>query len=322
MIRVGVIGASGYAGSELIRILLGHPEVELCAAVGRSELGTPVGEIIPGLSGLVNLEVESFDAGRLAKLDVLFLALPHGVSSQFIPQLEAAGARYIVDLARDYRHAKGWVYGQPEWQAKALQQARRVAAPGCFATAIELAVAPLVAAGVVGGAIAVAAATGSTGSGAHPKEATHHPARFANIKAYKVLGHQHVPEIMGLLEAVSPKGAEPIQLNFVPISAPLDRGIFATCFIPLNQEVDVNRLYQEAYLNQPLVRLRDSSPELRFVRGTGFCDLSVTQAGGTAVVLSAIDNLGRGAAAQGVQAMNHMLGFSETAGLKLVPLVA
>ena len=322
MIRVGVVGASGYAGSELVRILLGHPDVQLCSVVGRRHLGTPLCEVLPGLAGLSELSIEAFCPEELAGLDLVFLALPHGASSELIPQLETAGVKYIVDLARDYRHASGWVYGQPEWQGDALQQARRVAAPGCFATAIELAAAPLVAAGVVNGPIAVAAATGSTGSGAHPKQATHHPTRFANMKAYKVLAHQHVPEITGLLNAVSPSDAAPVQLNFVPISAPVDRGIFATCFIPYTGTLDVASLYRETYAHRPLVRVRQESPELRFVRGTGFCDLSVNQSEGVAVVLSAIDNLGRGAAAQGVQAMNHMLGLRETAGLNIVPLVA
>jgi N-acetyl-gamma-glutamyl-phosphate reductase len=272
--------------------------------------------------GLSELTIQAFNAQELSELDVVFFALPHGVSSSFVPQLEVAGAKHIVDLARDFRHAEGWVYGQPEWQEDALDQAKRVAAPGCFATAIELAVAPLVAVGAVGGPISVAATTGSTGSGAHPKQATHHPARFANIKAYKILSHQHVPEIDRLFELIRPPGSKTPQVNFVPISAPVDRGIFATCFIPLSRDIDVAELYANTYANRPLVRVRDSSPELRFVRGTGFCDIAVTQQGDTAVVLSAIDNLGRGAAAQGVQAMNHMFGLNETAGLLSAPLVA
>ena len=131
-----------------------------------------------------------------------------------------------------------------------------------------------------------------------------------------------MPEITGLLDALTPAGAQPVKLNFVPISAPVDRGIFATCFIPLKGEVDVDALYAKAYDDRPLVRLRETTPELRYVRGTAFCDLTVVQEGDTAVVLSAIDNLGRGAAAQGVQAMNQMFGLNETAGLSMAPLVA
>lgn len=322
MIQVGVVGASGYAGSEAIRLLLGHPKVELAMAVGRSRVGEALGELLPGLAGLTDLVIEAFDADNLAKLDLVILALPHGVSSTLVPELEAAGVARIVDLARDYRHAEGWVYGQPEWLGDVLIGATRVAAPGCFATAIELAVAPLVAAGVVAGPISVAAATGSTGSGVQASRATHHPSRFANFKAYKVLKHQHVPEVLALLNAIKPKTAPPQALQLVPMSAPVDRGIFATCFVPLTGEVNIGRLYADAYDDQPLVRLRDESPELRYVRGTGFCDLAIHRDGETAVILCAIDNLGRGAAAQGLQAMNKMFGFKETSGLLAAPLVA
>jgi N-acetyl-gamma-glutamyl-phosphate reductase len=322
MIRVGVIGASGYAGSEAIRLLLGHREVELSMVVGRSRVGIPLGDVVPGLSGLTNLVIQAFEPQKIAELDLVFLALPHGVSTTLVPALDAAGVARIVDLAGDHRHVEGWVYGQPEWLGDALVGATRVAAPGCFATAIELAVAPLVAAGVVDGPIAVAAATGSTGSGAQAKSATHHPSRFANIKAYKVLKHQHVPEVLGLLNALRPEHTQALSLQFVPMSAPLDRGIFATCFVPLTGELNVDSLYADAYAAQPLIRLREESPELRFVRGTGFCDLAVHREGKTAVVLCAIDNLGRGAAAQGVQCMNKMFGFEETSGLLAAPLVA
>jgi N-acetyl-gamma-glutamyl-phosphate reductase common form len=322
MIQVGVVGASGYAGSEAIRLLLGHPQVDLAMAVGRSRIGEALGELLPGLAGLTDLVIEAFDAEKLAAMDVVILALPHGVSSDLVPQLERAGVPRIVDLARDYRHAEGWVYGQPEWLGPALVGATRVAAPGCFATAIELAVAPLVAAGVVAGPIAVAAATGSSGSGAQASNATHHPTRFANFKGYKVLKHQHVPEVLGLLNAIKPTGTEELGVQLVPMSAPVDRGIFATCFVPLTGDVNIERVYADAYEARPLVRLRDESPELRYVRGTGFCDLAIHRDGETAVVLCAIDNLGRGAAAQGIQAMNLMFGFEETSGLLAAPLVA
>jgi len=291
-------------------------------AVGRSRVGASLGEVLPGLAGLTDLLIEEFEPHKLAELDLVFLALPHGVSSTLMPALESAGVARIVDLARDYRHAEGWVYGQPEWLGEQLPGATRVAAPGCFATAIELAVAPLVAAGVVDGPIAVAAATGSTGSGAQASSATHHPARFANFKGYKVLAHQHVPEVLTLLNGLRPSGTQALSLQFVPMSAPVDRGIFATCFVPLTDAVNVSSLYADAYGDKPLIRLREESPELSFVRGTGFCDLAIHRDGKTAVVLCAIDNLGRGAAAQGVQAMNKMFGFEETDGLRAASLVA
>jgi N-acetyl-gamma-glutamyl-phosphate reductase len=172
-----------------------------------------------------------------------------------------------------------------------------------------------VAAGVVAGPVDVAAATGSTGSGAAPSAGTHHPERFVNLKAYKVLSHQHVPEVRAFLAG---HGEAPA-LRFVPWSAPLDRGIFATSFIPLAGEVDAAAIVREAYAAAPLIRLRAGTPELRHVRGTAFCDLAVHQGDGVAVVLAAIDNLGRGAAAQAVQALNLACGWPADTGLRQLP---
>jgi N-acetyl-gamma-glutamyl-phosphate reductase len=215
-----------------------------------------------------------------------------------------------VDCAADHRHAPGWVYGQPEWNREALVGATRVAAPGCFATAVTLALAPLVAAGVALVAAWVTAATGSTGSGATPSSGTHHPERFTNLRAYKVLRHQHVPEVRRCLAGL---GAAP-DLHLVPLSAPVDRGILASVLVQVG-DVDAAALFADAYAGAPLVRLRSDSPELRWVRGTALADVSVHQDGDVAAVLVAIDNLGKGAAAQAVQALNLALGWPETAGL-------
>jgi len=302
-VKIGVVGVTGYVGAELVRWILQHPELELAQGVGRSAVGQRLDGVLPALAGLTELRVEGFDPAALAEMDVVALATPHGVSTELVPQLEAAGVKRILDLSADHRHAPGWVYGQPEWNTGSLWGADRVAVPGCFATAIAIALAPLVGAGVVDGPVNIAAITGSTGSGATPGAATHHPERFANIRAYKVLQHQHIPEIRHFLAGLG----EAPELLFVPSSGPIDRGIFATCFVPVDSDVDVRAIFADAVAPHPMIRLRDGSPELRWVRGTGFCDLAVHQRGSMAVVLSAIDNLGRGAAAQAMQCLQLML---------------
>lgn len=308
-LRVGVVGARGYAGSEMCRWILAHPELSLHTVVSRSLAGRPLTDVVPSLLGATDVCFETFDARALSALDLVVLATPHGAAQALAEQL--SDAPIVLDLSRDHRHAPGWVFGQPEYNHEALRGATRIAAPGCFATALMLSMAPFVAAGVVDGPIRTVAATGSTGSGATASAGTHHPERFVNMKAYKVLVHQHVPEVLTFLGTL---GDTPT-VQFVPWSAPVDRGIFATSFIPLTAGVDAADLVQRAYSDRRFIRLRNGTPELRHVRGTAFCDVSVHQDSDTAVVLAAIDNLGRGAAAQAVQALNLALGFPEDAGI-------
>jgi N-acetyl-gamma-glutamyl-phosphate reductase common form len=308
--RVGVIGATGYAGSELVRLLIGHPRVEVAHVVGRTRIGEPLHKAVPALLGCTNRRIEEFDPAVLSQLDAVLLATPHGAAAEMVEPLIGYDAKRILDLSADHRLNRAWAYGQPEWNEDAIRKSTRVAVPGCFATAIELAVAPLVAFKALKGPVHVAAATGSTGSGNTPSAGTHHPERFVNFKAYKPLSHQHVPEILQLCGQLG----EIPDLQFVPLSAPVDRGIFATCFATVDPATDVGALLREAYHDRPLIRFRDDSPELRHVRGTAFADLAVHQDGKTAVILVAIDNLGKGAASQAVQCLNLMLGLpSETA---------
>ncbi len=308
-IRVGVVGAAGYVGSEMCRWILAHPDMALSMAVSRSRVGKPLSSAVPALLGATDLCFSGFDAAALCALDVVVLATPHGAAAGLAAQL--GDAPVLLDCSRDHRHGAGWVFGQPEWHADKLAGATRIAAPGCFATALMLSTAPFVDAGVVAGDIQVVAATGSTGSGATASTATHHPERFVNLKAYKVLSHQHVPEVLTFLAGL---GTQPT-LNFVPWSAPVDRGIFATCFIPMTPGCDAEAIVRATYGNRRFIRLRDGTPELRHVRGTAFCDISVYQDGDTAVVLAAMDNLGRGAAAQAMQALNLALGLREDAAI-------
>jgi N-acetyl-gamma-glutamyl-phosphate reductase common form len=317
MIRVGVVGATGYVGGEAVRWILAHPGLELAAVTSRTAAGTPLSEALPGLLGLTDRVLEPFDPVRLARLDAVLLCTPHGTSASLAAALDDAGAPVVVDCAADHRHAPGWIYGAPEWHREALRGARRIAAPGCFATAIALALAPF--ARWLDGPVDVVAATGSTGSGAAPSATTHHPERFVDLKAYKVLRHQHVPEIRTFLEGI---GAPPgLSLHFVPLSAPVDRGILATCLFARPDGVDPEQVLAEACAHHPLLHHRGESPRLRLVRGTAFCDLHVRTDGARVAVLSAIDNLGRGAAAQAIQALEVALEVSGPSPLGAPPLI-
>lgn len=304
--RIGVVGATGYVGAEVVRRLLDHPEAELASVVSTSRAGLPLNEVHPGLQGLTDLILEPFDAKALCGLDAVILATPHGAAGECVDRLGASPL--IIDCSRDHRHAPGWTYGMAEYAAEALAGAHRVAVPGCFATAIALAGAPLVAAGVLEGRARVVAATGSTGSGASPVAGTHHPTRFANLRAYKVLSHQHVPEVRAFWQTL---GAAPA-LDFVPLSAPIDRGILATLLVTVAPGTDATAIVSDFAQAHDHIRLRKNSPELRFVRGTAFCDLAVSQDADTVAVISAIDNLGKGAAGQAIQCLDLALGLPTT----------
>lgn len=316
-LRVGVIGATGYVGSEALRWLVQHPDVVEVVAASRSAAGQLVSDAVPALLDCGLGRLAPVDAGRLAELDAVLLATPHGAAGPLVQALDDAGAKLVLDLSADHRHAPGFVYGLAEFAGPALKGASRIAVPGCFASAIALSLAPFAAAGVLAGQVHVSAATGSTGSGVSPSRGTHHPERFANLKAYKVLNHQHIPEVRAFLASLL--GGPAPELLFVPHSAPVDRGIFATVFAPLASGVDAVAIVRDAYASAPLVRLRADTPELRHVRGTAFTDLAVHQAGDTAVVLCAIDNLGKGAAAQAIQCLNLATGRPVDRGLRLLP---
>lgn len=302
--RVAIVGATGYAGAELCRLLVGHPGAQVATVSSRRQRGR-LDAVHPALAGFSDLRFSAVDIADLAAHDAVLLAVPHGTATELVSALEDAGAPCILDLSRDHRHAPGWVYGQAEWHREQLIGATRIAVPGCFATAIALALAPFVDRGLLQGPARVVAATGSTGAGATPSLTTHHPERFVNLKAYKVLSHQHGPEITTFLAGL---GAMP-GLHFVPLSAPVDRGILASCFVQVPEDVDAAAVVRDAYAHHPAVRVRAESPQLRWVRGTGLCDLSVVQDGSEVVVLSALDNLGKGAAAQALQCLELSLGL-------------
>jgi N-acetyl-gamma-glutamyl-phosphate reductase len=336
--KAAVVGGSGYGGAEIIRRLLVHPDVELVRVASIDYVGEPLGAAHPSLEGRTNLEFEGLSAAEAARgVDVVLLGLPHKVSAQSAVEIMATGAR-IVDLSGDFRlrdasvyekyygakhphpgelSSGKFVYGLPELSREAIRGARCVASPGCFATTIELALLPLAKAGLLSGPVEVVGITGSSGSGVAPSAGTHHPVRANNLKTYKPLEHQHIPEI---LQTLGDAGARDVTLRFVPVSAPLSRGIFATCFAHVDDRVSadaVRKLYAEAYAREPFVRVPAKRlPEVVAVKGTNYAEVGV-QPGDvrdgkrTLACFAATDNLVKGGAGQAIQSMNLMLGLDE-----------
>ena len=339
--RAAVVGGSGYGGAELVRRLLVHPEVELVRVASIDLVGEPLSAADPALEGRTDLVFEALAPAEAARgVDVVLLGLPHGVSATKVPELAAIPGLRIVDLSGDFRlrdagaYARFYgkthpapallaefTYGLPEQNREAIRRARLVAAPGCFATTIELALLPLARAGLLEGVIHVQGLTGSSGSGAAPSAATHHPVRAGNLRAYKPLEHQHVPEIEQTLLAA---GARELALRFVPVSAPLSRGILATAFVELPDawtQERLDALYRDAYAREPFVRVpRRRLPEVAAVSSSNYAEVGVVvgpSRGGrrTVTLLGATDNLVKGGAGQAIQDMNLMLGLDETASL-------
>jgi LysW-gamma-L-alpha-aminoadipyl-6-phosphate/LysW-L-glutamyl-5-phosphate reductase len=336
-----VIGGTGFGGAEMIRRLLIHPDVELTRVVAVDHVGEPLGAVHPPLTGRSDLRFENVPPAEAARgADVALLGLPHKVSALHAPAILATGAK-VVDMSGDFRlrdaaayaryygathphpEALGtFVYGLPELNRAAIRTARAVASPGCFATTIELGLLPLARAGMLSGVVHVVGMTGSSGSGVAPSAGTHHPVRAVNLKTYKVLEHQHTPEI---LETLASAGAPQVALRFVPVSAPLSRGILVTSFVELPAEIDeaaVAQLYDDSYAREPFVRfVRDRLPEVAAVAGSNYAEVGFTLgapagASRTLAIVSATDNLIKGGAGQAIQNMNLMLGLSETASLE------
>jgi len=335
-IKIAIFGGSGYGGSELLRILLFHPNAEIVLVTANEHAGKAVGEVHKNLFGITDLrfEIAPDDLSKL-ETDVAFFALPHGQALSLIPQLPANVK--VVDLSGDFRindadifkqfykleHTatdlqKQFVYGLTETNREAIKQANYIANPGCFATATLLALAPMVKSGLLTGKIIVDAKTGSSGSGAKAAANTHHPQRMNSFYAYKPFQHQHVPEIEQHLREVGEFASEFV---FMTHSLPVSRGIFASCYLETTNMLtneDVKNLYELFYKDSFFVRVVEGSPDINWVKTTNFCDISAHSNGTQIAVFSAIDNLVKGAAGQAVQNMNLMFGLEETTGLKLV----
>ena len=338
---VVIFGASGYGGGELLRILSQHPNVGKIRGTSRSRAGRPFADAHPNLTGVVEgMFEESVDWRNFANSEglVVFSALPHGELAKTLrgleSQLAAAGIGerlLLVDLSGDFRNPdpaafekangaahpcpeflKAFVYGLPEWNRAAIAKAKRLASPGCFATALQLGLLPL--RGLEIEFIAASAVTGSSGSGATAVPGTHHPMRANDFRAYKILTHQHAAEVEMAMAACDIKGA----LSFVPHSGPFVRGIFATLQFQIPKSVSPSALHEgarKAFEGCPFIRLVSESPRLAVVLGSNFADIGIAAEGENAAVMIALDNLGKGMAGQAVQAMNIALGLPETAGL-------
>ena len=338
IVRAAIVGGTGYGGMELLRYLLDHQRIRVTAITSRTETGK-VGDVHPHLNGLTDLAFTADRAVDLAKTnDVLFFAAPHGVSAKETPAVLAINDHVkIVDLSGDFRLRDGalypthygwphpsadWLaraaYGLPECGGRAAVQAagcRLVANPGCHASATILALYPLAKAGLLKGHVSIVSVTGSSGSGAQPKQGTHHPERFSNFKAYKPLEHQHLPEIQQLLAAA---GAKHVRPAFVPCSGPFSRGILATAIVEVGRggEAAAVAAVESTYASEPFVRLVRESAEVRAVAGTNFADIAIVSKNGVVCVTVAIDNLGKGMAGTAVQNANLLFGIDETMNLR------
>jgi N-acetyl-gamma-glutamyl-phosphate reductase len=333
-VKVGILGGSGYGGSELLRILLFHPRVEVCLVTANEHAGKRVDHVHPNLRRLTDLVfAETVVSDELKALDCLFLALPHGESLKLVRQLPERVT--VIDLAGDFRLNDGdvfeeyygrphtalelqrqFVYGLPEINRQRIASARLIANPGCFATAVILGLAPLIESGVTQGRIIVDAKTGSSGSGAKPAANTHHPKRANSFFAYKAFAHQHLPEVVQTLRAVNPEWQEGLVLQ--THSAPMVRGIFASTYCMLRRPMtseQIGDLFKRYYHDCFFVRLVGESPDVNWVKNTNFADIGWAVSGMDLVVFVAIDNLVKGAAGQAVQNMNLMFGFEEQTGL-------
>ncbi len=335
--KVAVVGAAGYVGGELLRVLLAHPEVSEVVATSRSQAGKPVAEVHPGLAELTDARFAGLAADEAARgRDVVFLALEHGESSRLAGEVFEAGPGLVVDLAADFRvrdlrlyeryygphpapeFVTRFEYGLADVRGTSLHGATAIAAPGCFATAAQLALYPLRDAGIVG-VPALFGVTGSSGAGVHPRPTTHHPARAHNLFAYSVLNHRHDAEVLQAWRGW--RGDAAAVARLMTHSGPFVRGIHLTLHAVLGGDgaARVTGLYSAAYADRPFVRLTEVPPELTHAVGTNTALVHATGSAetGEVQVMVALDNLVKGAGGQAVQAMNLALGLDEAAGLRL-----
>lgn len=315
MIRVGIIGGAGYTAGELLRLLVNHPEVRIGFVHSTSNAGNRLAEVHGGLEGETELRFAAdYD---LASVDVVFLCSAHGQSRQWLAGREIPSRLRIIDLAQDFRdESEGFVYGLPELQRARIGTARRVANPGCFATAIQLALLPLAAAGLLEDEVHVTAVTGSTGAGVKPSATTHFSWRASNLSVYKPFTHQHLIEIGRTLRRLEP--AFDRAINFVPLRGDFTRGILASVYTrcPLDGEA-LRRLYADYYAGAAFTRLCPGEVDLKQAVNTNKALLQVAVHEGRAHIVSVIDNLLKGASGQAVQNMNLMFGLDEKTGLRL-----
>lgn len=339
--KVGIVGASGYTGSELVRLLAHHPDVTLEFVTSETYTGKRISDIYPHLQDLVDIELISIDKVSDFEPDLVFLALPHGISMNFVKDY-GIDDFITIDLSGDFRFSsqeiyEEWykkshssaefmehsVYGLPELFRDKIRNARLIANPGCYPTSAILALAPLIKHGFINpSSIVVDSKSGVTGAGAKPKEGLHFPDVFGNFSAYSLVNHRHTPEIENTLLNYSGYSTE---ILFTPHLLPIDRGILTTTYSTPKKEVNkemVEELFHSVYEKEHFVRVFDSPPSLKNIRGSNYCDIHATFDERThkIITISTIDNLVKGAAGQAVQNMNIVFGLIESTGLKHIPL--
>jgi N-acetyl-gamma-glutamyl-phosphate reductase len=339
MVKIGIVGATGYTGVELIRLLALHPEVELVVATSNSEEGKRIDTVFPALRSCTDLSFQVHDTAELEQCELVFFATPHAAAMYQVPKLLTSGCK-VIDLSADFRlnDAETWckwydvehacsdllneaIYGLPELNRESIRQAKLVANPGCYPTAISLALLPALQGGMIElDNIIADAKSGVSGAGRKAALAGLHAEVSESFKAYGVKGHRHLPEILQTLRMAA--GNDDVNLTFVPHLVPMNRGILATVYVQaLQQESDWQKTYESFYQQESFVDVlpEGALPETRFVRGTNLCQLAIhkdIQGTKQTVIVSAIDNLVKGAAGQAIQNMNLMLGFEETMGLQ------
>ena len=344
--RVGIIGGSGYVGGELLRLLLSHPKIEVTTVTSRKEVGEYVFSVHPNLRGATQLKFFPLDVSQIAKnCDLVFTATPHGSSVNLVPKLLEIGLK-VIDMSADFRlkspadYAKwyGWehahpellkeaVYGLPELHRQEMKNARLIACPGCMAIAAILGLAPIVKAGVIEeNRIVVDAKIGSSGAGSKPSLASHHPERFGGVRPYKTVGHRHIAEIEQELSLLT---NEPLTISFSPHAVNIVRGILSTIHVFPTKPLTANevwKLYRSQYKEEPFVRIVRYQkgpyrlPDPKIIVGTNFCDIGfeLDSHSNRLVIFSAIDNIIKGAAGQGVQCLNILLGVDEKTALESI----
>ena len=342
--RIGIIGGTGYVGSELLRLLLVHPQAEVTMVTSRQSAGEFIFNQHPNLRGITQLKFVPMDMVELQKnCDLIFTATPHGGSVTLVPKLLEAGLK-VIDMSADFRLKNpsdyetyyGWkhahpemlkeaAYGLPELHREEIKTAKFIACPGCMATSAILGLAPIVKAGLVDNSkIAVDLKVGSSGGGSKPTLAGHHPERFSGVRPYQITGHRHIAEVEQELNALT---SEPVKISFTPHAVNMVRGIMATIHVFPKQKLENKDLWKALrgmYGTEPFVRLVKYQkglyqlPDPKVVTGTNYCDVGfeIDEHSNQLVIFSAIDNMTKGAAGQAVQCMNIQMGIDETTGLK------
>lgn len=319
MIKAGIIGGAGYTAGELIRLLINHPDVELVFVNSSSNAGNKITDVHAGLYGETDMVFTSelpFD-----EIDVLFFCTAHGDTKKFMESHNVPEALKIVDLSMDYRiesESHDFVYGLPELNRKRIIRAKHIANPGCFATGIQLALLPLAKHLMLNNTIHVFGITGSTGAGVKPSESSHFSWRNDNISIYKPFTHQHIPEIRQSLSQL--QNSFKADIEFIPVRGCFSRGIFTSVYMDCNIDLsEIRRIYEEYYEDHSFTFVTDKNLDLKQVVNTNKCLLNLSKHGNKLLIVSAIDNLLKGASGQAVHNMNLLFGLVETTGLHLKP---